>query len=275
VRCAPLCALTGRSHSLQYIAPRICEAIASQGTARTADRRDAGAARGSSSRTRDARRPRRRSACDAVRVLILRRPLTEVAALAPGPRLRRGHSLRARSTAPVRPSELEAPRSMNVAAWESGRALGEAFRSPEFQQRAARYPDDAVAAPHVFEKSSASDCPRIICSRLSRFARRRGTVPRVTVGLSSRAHGSSRSAAPFTRETGAIHPCPNSEHRHVSVGLQQTLCAGLRSEAREPQCAQTMGLAAHWQPDSHELPFAPIVRCAVSARCNRAESRSR
>jgi heme-degrading monooxygenase HmoA len=41
---------------------------------------------------------------------------------------------------------------MNVAVWESARALGEAFRSPEFQQRAARYPDDAVAAPHVFQK---------------------------------------------------------------------------------------------------------------------------
>jgi len=41
---------------------------------------------------------------------------------------------------------------MNVAVWESARALGEAFRSPEFQQRAGRYPDDAVAAPHVFEK---------------------------------------------------------------------------------------------------------------------------
>jgi heme-degrading monooxygenase HmoA len=41
---------------------------------------------------------------------------------------------------------------LNVAVWESARALGEAFRSPGFQQRAARYPDDAVAAPHVFEK---------------------------------------------------------------------------------------------------------------------------
>ena len=41
---------------------------------------------------------------------------------------------------------------MNVAVWESATALGEAFRSPEFQQRAARYPDSAVAAPHVFEK---------------------------------------------------------------------------------------------------------------------------
>ena len=41
---------------------------------------------------------------------------------------------------------------VNVAVWESARALGDAFRSPEFQQRAARYPDSAVASPHVFEK---------------------------------------------------------------------------------------------------------------------------
>lgn len=41
---------------------------------------------------------------------------------------------------------------MNVAVWESARALGEAFRSPGFQERAGRYPDSAVAAPHVFER---------------------------------------------------------------------------------------------------------------------------
>ena len=41
---------------------------------------------------------------------------------------------------------------MNVAVWESSRALGEAFGSPEFQERAARYPESAVAAPHVFQK---------------------------------------------------------------------------------------------------------------------------
>jgi hypothetical protein len=41
---------------------------------------------------------------------------------------------------------------VNVAVWESSQALGEAFRSPEFQQRAARYPESAVAAPHVFQK---------------------------------------------------------------------------------------------------------------------------
>jgi heme-degrading monooxygenase HmoA len=41
---------------------------------------------------------------------------------------------------------------MNVAEWESARALGEAFGSPEFRERAARYPDSAVAAPHVFRK---------------------------------------------------------------------------------------------------------------------------
>jgi quinol monooxygenase YgiN len=41
---------------------------------------------------------------------------------------------------------------INVAVWESSIALGKAFGSPEFQQRAAHYPDSAVAAPHVFEK---------------------------------------------------------------------------------------------------------------------------
>ena len=41
---------------------------------------------------------------------------------------------------------------VNVAVWESSRALGAAFRSPEFQERAARYPESAVAAPDVFEK---------------------------------------------------------------------------------------------------------------------------
>jgi len=41
---------------------------------------------------------------------------------------------------------------MNVAVWESARALGDAFRSPEFQKRAARYPESATAAPHVFER---------------------------------------------------------------------------------------------------------------------------
>ena len=41
---------------------------------------------------------------------------------------------------------------INVAVWESARALGRAFRSPEFQARAARYPDITIAAPHVFTK---------------------------------------------------------------------------------------------------------------------------
>src|SRR5215471_11736024 len=45
-----------------------------------------------------------------------------------------------------------APPSINVAVWESARALGRAFGSPEFQARAARYPDSTVAAPHVFTK---------------------------------------------------------------------------------------------------------------------------
>jgi heme-degrading monooxygenase HmoA len=41
---------------------------------------------------------------------------------------------------------------VNVAEWESARALGKAFGSPEFQQRLARYPGSVTASPHVFEK---------------------------------------------------------------------------------------------------------------------------
>ena len=41
---------------------------------------------------------------------------------------------------------------VNVAVWESARALGRAFGSPEFQALIARYPADATAAPHVFTK---------------------------------------------------------------------------------------------------------------------------
>jgi heme-degrading monooxygenase HmoA len=41
---------------------------------------------------------------------------------------------------------------VNMALWESARSLGEAFVSPEFQQRVAEYPENAVAAPHVFKK---------------------------------------------------------------------------------------------------------------------------
>jgi heme-degrading monooxygenase HmoA len=41
---------------------------------------------------------------------------------------------------------------MNVAVWESAAALGDAVRSTEFQNAIQRYPDSAVAAPHVFEK---------------------------------------------------------------------------------------------------------------------------
>lgn len=41
---------------------------------------------------------------------------------------------------------------INVAVWDSARALSAAFRSPEFQRRAASYPDSAVATPHVFQR---------------------------------------------------------------------------------------------------------------------------
>ncbi len=41
---------------------------------------------------------------------------------------------------------------INVAIWESANALGQAFRSPEFQSRIAHYPASTVTAPHLFEK---------------------------------------------------------------------------------------------------------------------------
>jgi quinol monooxygenase YgiN len=41
---------------------------------------------------------------------------------------------------------------INVAVWESARALGRAFSSPQFQARVTRYPDTTVATPHVFKK---------------------------------------------------------------------------------------------------------------------------
>lgn len=41
---------------------------------------------------------------------------------------------------------------INVAVWESAKALGQAFRSPEFQARVAHYPESSVTSPHVFQK---------------------------------------------------------------------------------------------------------------------------
>jgi heme-degrading monooxygenase HmoA len=41
---------------------------------------------------------------------------------------------------------------VNVAEWESASALGNAFRSPDFQRCASRYPEGVVASPHVFKK---------------------------------------------------------------------------------------------------------------------------
>jgi len=41
---------------------------------------------------------------------------------------------------------------VNVAVWETVAALREAFMNPEFQERTSRYPDGAVASPHVFTK---------------------------------------------------------------------------------------------------------------------------
>jgi quinol monooxygenase YgiN len=41
---------------------------------------------------------------------------------------------------------------VNIAVWESASALASAVRSPELQAFAARYPDGAIARPHLFQK---------------------------------------------------------------------------------------------------------------------------
>jgi heme-degrading monooxygenase HmoA len=46
---------------------------------------------------------------------------------------------------------------VNVAEWESARALAKAFRSRDFQERLGRYPDSVVASPHLFEKVSVPE----------------------------------------------------------------------------------------------------------------------
>ena len=41
---------------------------------------------------------------------------------------------------------------VNVAVWEAAAALRAAFTSPAFQDHTGRYPDSAVATPHLFQK---------------------------------------------------------------------------------------------------------------------------
>ena len=41
---------------------------------------------------------------------------------------------------------------INVAEWESSAAMRNAMSSPEFQASLARYPESAVASPHIFTK---------------------------------------------------------------------------------------------------------------------------
>ena len=43
---------------------------------------------------------------------------------------------------------------VNVAVWESARALGQAFKSPEFQERVRHYPPSTITSPHVFKKTA-------------------------------------------------------------------------------------------------------------------------
>lgn len=41
---------------------------------------------------------------------------------------------------------------VNIAVWESAKALGRAFGSPEFQRRVGHYPPSTTTSPHVFKK---------------------------------------------------------------------------------------------------------------------------
>lgn len=41
---------------------------------------------------------------------------------------------------------------VNVSVWETSEALKDAFSSPEFQDKAKRYPDGIVVFPHIFQK---------------------------------------------------------------------------------------------------------------------------
>lgn len=56
------------------------------------------------------------------------------------------------SSAPLHRGIAGSGAFVNVALWESAAALADAFRSPEVQASIARYPDGAVARPHLFEK---------------------------------------------------------------------------------------------------------------------------
>jgi heme-degrading monooxygenase HmoA len=46
---------------------------------------------------------------------------------------------------------------LNVAIWESIDHFRRAFASPEFRAALARYPDGAVASPHLFERVAVPD----------------------------------------------------------------------------------------------------------------------
>ncbi len=41
---------------------------------------------------------------------------------------------------------------INYAVWESVESFRKAFTSPEFQSRISKYPESAVASPHLFKK---------------------------------------------------------------------------------------------------------------------------
>jgi hypothetical protein len=41
---------------------------------------------------------------------------------------------------------------LNYAVWESAEAFRTAFSRPEFREALAKYPESAVASPHLFRK---------------------------------------------------------------------------------------------------------------------------
>lgn len=46
---------------------------------------------------------------------------------------------------------------MNYAIWQDVESFRNAFGSPEFQSRIAKYPDSAVARPHLFKKLTVAN----------------------------------------------------------------------------------------------------------------------
>ena len=46
---------------------------------------------------------------------------------------------------------------LNYAIWQDVESFRNAFRQPEFQRRLTRYPDSAIARPHLFQKLAVAN----------------------------------------------------------------------------------------------------------------------